>query len=241
MSHKTGVLLAAQRHGGAFFCLFRGWDFRSALGWWAILTIPSFNKDTHAFRQRKSALTASSRRRGLRFMSGRYSYGIGTPPTLRRSASPTRSYDLAGDPAAAYASMPASSSLSSSGFPLAEKSCGVFAREKWRPRKRGAAGRLAPVNATHNVGRYLYPQKPYVLLPSEGRWNTNIPLKPRCFLWGQCILHPENSNSHLLCRFAGGSAKMQNVTTVGWTINRNWRGFFTDLVPIPYNRPIYYA
>ena len=46
-------------------------------------------------------------------------------------------------------------------FSLAEKSCGVFAREKWRQRKRGAVGRLAPVNATRNVGRYLCPQKPY--------------------------------------------------------------------------------
>ena len=53
-------------------------------------------------------------------------------------------------------------------FSLAEKSCGVFAREKWRQRKRGAVGRLAPVNATRNVGRYLCPQKPYVLLLSEG-------------------------------------------------------------------------
>ena len=53
-------------------------------------------------------------------------------------------------------------------FSLAEKSCGVFAREKWRQRKRGAVGRLAPVNATRNVGRYLYPQNPYVLLLSEG-------------------------------------------------------------------------
>ena len=53
-------------------------------------------------------------------------------------------------------------------FSLAEKSYGVFAREKWRQRKRGAVGRLAPVNATRNVGRYLYPQKPYVLLLSEG-------------------------------------------------------------------------
>ena len=52
-------------------------------------------------------------------------------------------------------------------FSLAEKSCGVFAREKWRQRKRGAVGRLAPVNATRNVGRYLYPQKPYVLLSME--------------------------------------------------------------------------
>ena len=49
---------------------------------------------------------------------------------------------------------------------------GVFAREKWRPRKCGAAGRLAPVNATHKVGRYLYPQKPYLLLPSEGIFIT---------------------------------------------------------------------
>ena len=57
-------------------------------------------------------------------------------------------------------------------FSLAEKSCGVFAREKWRQRKRGAAGRLAPVNATHKVGRYLYPQKPYLLLPSEGIFIT---------------------------------------------------------------------
>ncbi len=53
-------------------------------------------------------------------------------------------------------------------FSLAEKSCGVFAREKWRQRKRGAVGRLAPVNATRNVGRYLCPQKPYVLLLNEG-------------------------------------------------------------------------
>ena len=52
-------------------------------------------------------------------------------------------------------------------FSLAEKSCGVFAREKWRQRKRGAVGRLAPVNATRNVGRYLYPQKPHVLLSIE--------------------------------------------------------------------------
>ena len=82
--------------------------------------LPSFNKDTHAFQQRKSALTASSRRRGLRFMSGRYSYGIGTPPTLRRSASPHEVLRPCGDPAAAYASMPASSSLSSSGFRAGE-------------------------------------------------------------------------------------------------------------------------
>ena len=52
-------------------------------------------------------------------------------------------------------------------FSPAEKSYGVFAREKWHPRKRGAAGRLAPVNATHKVRRYLYPQKPYVLLSIE--------------------------------------------------------------------------
>ena len=55
-------------------------------------------------------------------------------------------------------------------FSPAEKSYGVFAREKWHPRKRGAAGRLAPVNATRNVGRYLCPQKPYVLLLSEGNF-----------------------------------------------------------------------
>ena len=56
-------------------------------------------------------------------------------------------------------------------FSLAEKSCGVFAREKWRTRKRGAVGRLAPVNATRNVGRHLCPQKPYVLLSSEGKYS----------------------------------------------------------------------
>ena len=44
-------------------------------------------------------------------------------------------------------------------------------RRKWRPRKHEAAGRLAPVNATRNVGRYLYPQKPYVLLLSEGKYS----------------------------------------------------------------------
>ena len=40
-------------------------------------------------------------------------------------------------------------------------------RRKWRPRKHEAAGRLAPINATRNVGRYLYPQKPHVLLSIE--------------------------------------------------------------------------
>ena len=40
-------------------------------------------------------------------------------------------------------------------------------RRKWRPRKHEAADRLAPINATRNVGRYLYPQKPYVLLSIE--------------------------------------------------------------------------
>ena len=58
-------------------------------------------------------------------------------------------------------------------FSPAEKSYGVFAREKWRQRKRGAVGRLAPVNATRNVGRYLYPQNPYVLLLSEGICGLN--------------------------------------------------------------------
>ena len=53
-------------------------------------------------------------------------------------------------------------------FSPAEKSYGVFAREKWHPRKRGAAGRLAPVNAMRNVGRYLCPQKLYVLLSNKG-------------------------------------------------------------------------
>ena len=101
-------------------------------------SIPSFNKDTHAFRQRKSALTASSRRRGLRFMSGRYSYGIGTPPTLRRSASPHEVLRPCGDPAAAYASMPASSSLSSSGL-LSPKSPAEFLRG--RNGARGSAER----------------------------------------------------------------------------------------------------
>ena len=105
---------------------------------YAVIFIPSFNKDTHAFRQRKSALTASSRRRGLRFMSGRYSYGIGTPPTLRRSAFPHEVLRPCGDPAAAYASMPASSSLSSSGFP-SPKSPAEFLRG--RNGARGSAER----------------------------------------------------------------------------------------------------
>ena len=101
---------------------------------YAVIFIPSFNKDTHAFRQRKSALTASSRRRGLRFMSGRYSYGIGTPPTLRRSASPHEVLRPCGDPAAAYASMPASSSLSSSGFRAGENGVRGSAKRQagWR-------------------------------------------------------------------------------------------------------------
>ena len=65
-----------------------------------ITTVPSFNKDTHAFRQRKSALTALS--------------------------------------SLAYASMPASSSLSSSGF-LSQKSPAEFLRG--RNGARGSAER----------------------------------------------------------------------------------------------------
>lgn len=67
---------------------------------YAVIFIPSFNKDTHAFRQRKSALTASS--------------------------------------SLTYASMPASSSLSSSGFP-SPKSPAEFLRG--RNGARGSAER----------------------------------------------------------------------------------------------------
>ena len=38
------------------------------------------------------------RRRGLCSMSGRYPYGIGNPPTLRRSSFPQRALRPAGDP-----------------------------------------------------------------------------------------------------------------------------------------------
>ena len=69
-------------------------------------------------------------------------------------------------------------------FSLAEKSCGVFAREKWRQRKRGAVGRLAPVNATRNVGRYLCPQKLYVLLSNKGNHRKAWRKLPRCRLTG---------------------------------------------------------
>ena len=69
-------------------------------------------------------------------------------------------------------------------FSLAEKSCGVFAREKWRQRKRGAVGRLAPVNAMRNVGRYLCPQKLYVLLSNEGNHRKAWRKLPRCRLTG---------------------------------------------------------
>ena len=69
-------------------------------------------------------------------------------------------------------------------FSPAEKSYGVFAREKWHPRKRGAAGRLAPVNAMRNVGRYLCPQKLYVLLSNEGNHRKAWRKLPRCRLTG---------------------------------------------------------
>ena len=63
---------------------------------YAVIFIPSFNKDTHAFRQRKSALTASS--------------------------------------SLTYASMPASSSLSSSGFRAGENGVRGSAKRQagWR-------------------------------------------------------------------------------------------------------------
>ena len=69
-------------------------------------------------------------------------------------------------------------------FSPAEKSYGVFALEKWHPRKRGAAGRLAPVNAMRNVGRYLCPQKLYVLLSNKGNHRKAWRKLPRCRLTG---------------------------------------------------------
>ena len=44
-----------------------------------------------------------TRRRGLRSMSGRYPYGIGNPPTLRRSSFPQRALRPAGGPIPKYA------------------------------------------------------------------------------------------------------------------------------------------
>ena len=57
-------------------------------------------------------------------------------------------------------------------------------RRKWRPRKREAAGRLAPVNAMRNVGRYLCPQKLYVLLSNKGNHRKAWRKLPRCRLTG---------------------------------------------------------
>ena len=90
-----------------------------------------------------------------------------------------------------------------------KNSVGLFGGGKPDDDKEEDAGILAYVKDDDAVSADFHCRKACVSLLNEGRWNTNIPLKPRCFLWGQCILHPENSNSHLLCRFAGGSAKMQ--------------------------------
>ena len=63
-------------------------------------------------------------------------------------------------------------------------------RRKWRPRKHEAAGRLAPINATRNVGRYLCPQKPYVLLSIEsipGKENKLITADDGTVVFGYTI------------------------------------------------------
>ena len=90
---------------------------------------------THAFRQRKSALTASSRRRGLRF-NVRALFRNRHPSTLHRSAFPPRSYDLAGDHNNIRQYAGVSSPCHHPVFPR-RKVLRSFAREKWRQRKRG--------------------------------------------------------------------------------------------------------
>ena len=47
---------------------------------------------------RRGPTFVCARRRGLCSMSGRYPYGIGNPPTLRRSSFPQRALRPAGDP-----------------------------------------------------------------------------------------------------------------------------------------------
>ena len=61
-----------------------------------------------ALRSRRRVTASTARRRGVPFtrvrrrglcsMSGRYPYGIGNPPTLRRSSFPQRALRPAGDP-----------------------------------------------------------------------------------------------------------------------------------------------
>ena len=58
----------------------------------------SHRKVTVCTPRRRGVPFTHVRRRGLRSMSGRYPYGIGNPPTLRRSSFPQRALRPAGDP-----------------------------------------------------------------------------------------------------------------------------------------------
>ena len=57
-----------------------------------------FRKGIICTARRRGVPFTRVRRRGLRSMSGRYPYGIGNPPTLRRSSFPQRALRPAGGP-----------------------------------------------------------------------------------------------------------------------------------------------
>ena len=58
----------------------------------------SHRRVTTCTPRRRGVPFVRTRRRGLCSMSGRYPYGIGNPPTLRRSSFPQRALRPAGDP-----------------------------------------------------------------------------------------------------------------------------------------------
>ena len=63
----------------------------------------SHRRVTACTARRRGVPFVRTRRRGLRSMSGCYPYGIGNPPTLRRSSFPQRALCPAGGPMPKYA------------------------------------------------------------------------------------------------------------------------------------------
>ena len=65
---------------------------------WLDIVGAGFCKGINCTARRRGVPFVRTRRRGLCSMSGRYPYGIGNPPTLRRSSFPQRALRPAGGP-----------------------------------------------------------------------------------------------------------------------------------------------
>ena len=125
------------------------------LGLWARWRGKVLHKDLICTPIRRGPPFARARRHGLRSMSGRYSYGIDNPPTLRRSSFPQRVVRPVGVPKC----------KTRSGAPRDPGRTGTPARNGCAVPKRGLNGAYR-VSATH-----------FYRLPRwSAEWRTTTPV-----------------------------------------------------------------